>query len=398
MNRTKFKYDFPDHLVAQVPLPERDRARLLCWDGHLNQKQDRNFSELPMLLRERFPRAQFESILLVVNDSRVYPARMRVSRKSGGSAEVFVLSDLSDEGIPCLLRPQKKLRLGEVLYSDVDGAPVFEITNMNPAEVKNISTQSLPDLLATCGEMPLPPYIERTPSKLSDPSLGAIDKMRYQTVYARESGSCAAPTAGLHFTPKVIESCSELGITIAPVTLHVGLGTFQPVTAEQIHEHKMHEELFQISVSTTEQILTHLDRGWPIVFVGTTSLRCVESAFLQAQNIDISGAGSSVRTPVKCHWAARRDQVSSALRATAGQWHKTDLFIQPDNEDFLYSTQCGDGIVTNFHQPESTLTMLIASLLGYRSWRELYEYAVQSEYRLFSYGDSSLLVFPGALK
>ncbi|MEY2986759.1 MAG: hypothetical protein RJB13_280, partial [Pseudomonadota bacterium] len=197
MNRIKFKFDFPEHLVAQVPLPERDYARLLCWDAHLNVKQDRNFSELPALLRERFPRSKFESVLLILNDSRVYPARMRVVRKSGGSAEVFVLSARCDERIPCLLRPQKKLRVGEVLLSDADGSPVFEITSMNPPEVKNISGLVLSELLASRGEMPLPPYIERAPSKLSDPSLGAFDKMRYQTVYARESGSCAAPTAGL---------------------------------------------------------------------------------------------------------------------------------------------------------------------------------------------------------
>jgi S-adenosylmethionine:tRNA ribosyltransferase-isomerase len=398
MNRTKFNFDFPEHLVAQVPLPERDCARLLCWDHPFNQKQDRNFSELPVMLRERFPRSKFDSVLLIVNDSRVYPARMRVTRKSGGSAEVFVLSAQSEEHIPCLLRPQKKLRVGEVLHCEGDGSPVFEITSINPPQVKNISGLVLSELLAARGEMPLPPYIERTPSKLADPSLGAIDKMRYQTVYAKESGSCAAPTAGLHFTPKVIESCSELGISIATVTLHVGLGTFQPVTAEFIHEHKMHEEFFQIPTSTTEQILSHLDHGWPIVFVGTTSLRCVESAFLLAQQIDISRAGSSVRDSAKSVWGVKRDAVSSALRAISDHWHKTDLFIQPADENFRYSTQCGDAIVTNFHQPESTLTMLIASLLGYGSWRELYDHAIQSEYRLFSYGDSSLLIFPDALK
>lgn len=398
MNRTKFNFDYPEHLVAQVPLPERDSARLLCWFGDKNGKQDRNFSELPVMLRERFPRSKFESILLVVNDSRVYPARMRVKRKSGGSVEVFVLSTQSDDRIPCLLRPQKKLRLGEILFSEFDDSPVFEITRLDTPEVKNISGVTLHELLARRGEMPLPPYIERAPAKLSDPSLGVIDKMRYQTVYARESGSCAAPTAGLHFSPKVIENCSELGITLAPVTLHVGLGTFQPVTAELISEHKMHEEIFQVPSTTVGQILNHLDNGWPIVFVGTTSLRCVESAFLLAQKIDLSSAGKMTRKSVKANWHDKRHDVSSALLTLSNGWHNTDLFIQPANEDFLYVPQCGDAIVTNFHQPESTLTMLIASLLGYNSWRELYEHAVATEYRLFSYGDSSLLIFPDALK
>lgn len=398
MKREKFNFEFPEKLVAQTPLPERDSARLLCWEGELQQKQDRNFSELPMLLRERFPRSKFGSVLLILNDSRVYPARMRVNRKSGGSAEVFVLSTRSDGRIPCLLRPQKKLRVGEVLVSGSDNSPFFEIVGMNPPEVKNISGMSLANLLADHGEMPLPPYIERTPNRLSDPSLGALDKMRYQTVYAREMGSCAAPTAGLHFTPKVIESCSELDIAIAPVTLHVGLGTFQPVTAEQIHEHKMHEEIFQIPSSTTEQILNHLNHGWPIIFIGTTSLRCVESAFLLAQGFDLKTAGSFERKSAKSQWAVKREEVSAALRSISDQWHTTNLFIQPSGEEFLYSTQCGDGIVTNFHQPESTLTMLIASLLGYQSWRQLYDSAIESEYRLFSYGDSSFLIFPDALK
>lgn len=397
MKRAKFRFDYPESLVAQTPLPERDHARLLYWDSAHQQHQNRNFSELPMILRERFPKSKFESIMLVVNDSRVYPARVRVARTTGGSCEVFVLSTTSEDSIPCLLRPLKKLRVGEILASEASRTPVFEVTRLNPPAVRNISGVSLVELLARHGEMPLPPYIERSPQRLSDPSLGAFDKMRYQTVYAKQSGSCAAPTAGLHFTPAVIENCNQQGISIAPVTLHVGLGTFQPVTAEQINEHKMHEELFHIPGDTIERIVSHLDRGFPIVFVGTTSLRCVESAFLLARGFSLTDAGAHTRQSLKKVWADQQEDISAKLRAVADQWHSTNLFIQPDSEEFCYSPQCGDAIVTNFHQPESTLTMLIASLIGYRSWRCLYECAVQAEYRLFSYGDSSLLIFPDAV-
>lgn len=397
MKRSQFRFDFPESLVAQTPLPERDHARLLFWDSTHGRHENRNFSELPMILRERFPKAKFESVLLIVNDSRVYPARVRVARVTGGSCEVFVLATTSEDNIPCLLRPLKKLRVGEILHCEASRAPIFEVTRLDPPAVRNISGVSLVELLARYGEMPLPPYIERSPQKMSDPSLGAFDKMRYQTVYAKESGSCAAPTAGLHFTPAVIDNCTQQGISIAPVTLHVGLGTFQPVTADDISQHKMHEELFHVSGETMGRIVSHLDRGLPIVFVGTTSLRCVESAFLLARGFSLANAGAQTRSSVKKVWAAHRDEIIEKLGIVADQWHSTNLFIQPDSEDFCYSTQCGDAIVTNFHQPESTLTMLIASLIGYPSWRRLYDSAVQAEYRLFSYGDSSLLIFPDAI-
>jgi S-adenosylmethionine:tRNA ribosyltransferase-isomerase len=394
MKTKEFQFDFPEELIAQAPLPERDAARLLFWDGQNSVLQDRTFSELPQVLREKFPASQFPSILLVVNESKVFPARMRCVRKSGGRAEVFVLSTKSEENIPCLLRPLKKLKVGEVLLVEDGQTPAFEIQSIDPPRVKNISGQSLSDFLFSQGEMPLPPYIERDPQKVHDPALHALDRMRYQTVYAKDLGSAAAPTAGLHFTPAVLAQCNQMGIRMAPVTLHVGLGTFQSVTAEAIDDHDMHAELCIIPQSTMDLIVEHLDNGCPVICVGTTSLRCVESVLLSATGVNLNEATTENRAPLKRNWKDLRAGLLPKLNAAAGVWHETDLFVKPSNKEFLYSPLCCDAIITNFHQPESTLVMLVAALLGYNNWRDIYRHAVAQRYRLFSYGDSSLLLFP----
>lgn len=395
MNRKDFHFNFPAELVAQSPLPERDSARLLYWNAEEHKREDRHFSELAQILRERFPQRDFPSILLIVNDSKVFPARVRCRKESGGRAEVFILSTRSENEIPCLLRPQKKMREGEILYVEETGEAVFEVVSLQPPKVKNISGLPLADLLSHVGEMPLPPYIERDPKKVSDPSLHAQDRMRYQTVYAKDLGSAAAPTAGLHFTPAVLEQCSKSGIMISPVTLHVGLGTFQPVTADHIDEHQIHTEICSISSGTMEQLIHHLNQGWPIFFVGTTSFRCVESVLLKMRGIDVAGAGGERRESLRTLWPAHADEWMKEMRSIADVWHETSLFIRPRTKDFVYLPSCGHGIVTNFHQPESTLAMMIAALLGYEHWRALYQHAVDQKYRLFSYGDSSLLLFPG---
>lgn len=397
MNRKEFNFEYPHELVAQAPLPEREQSKLLFWDGIKEQIQDRTFSELPSILRERFPVKDFPSILLVVNDSKVFPARLRCRRKSGGRAEVFVLSTRDEMNISCLLRPQKKLRLGEILYAEGSGHEAIQIESLDPPCVKNVSGKSLLELLANEGEMPLPPYIERDPEKVSDPSLSALDQLRYQTVYAKDLGSAAAPTAGLHFTPSVLENCDKFGIRIAPVTLHVGLGTFQPVTANNIHDHNIHSEICCVPRTTMESVLDHINNDWPIIFVGTTSLRCVESVLLKSQGVDLSAAGKTIRNSLKAQWKDRGVQLADAMRAVADVWHSTNLFIRPSSKNFLYNPSCGNGIITNFHQPESTLAMLIAALLGYEHWSSLYRHAVSQKYRLFSYGDSSLLLFPEEL-
>ncbi|NBO38973.1 tRNA preQ1(34) S-adenosylmethionine ribosyltransferase-isomerase QueA [bacterium] len=393
MKLSDFYYEFPEELVAQKPLAERDQARLLCSDDLGDDLQDRNFSELADVIRHRFPIHLFPSVLLIVNDSKVFPARLRVRRKSGARGEVFVLSTKNENEIPCLLRPQKKLRTGEEILSEASGQAVFKIIQLDPPLVANISGLPLGELLACEGEMPLPPYIERDPQKIVDPSVAALDRLRYQTVYARHEGSAAAPTAGLHFTPQVLAACSESGIKMAHVTLHVGLGTFQPVTAENLVEHQMHSELCVIPNSTMQHLIEHLKNGWPVLFVGTTSLRCVESVLLRALDYEIEKACEHERKTLSELFADEPIRIKDTLLESADQWMETRLFVRPVSKQWFYRPLCGNGIITNFHQPESTLVMLIASLVGYDRWKNIYSHAIANRYRLFSYGDSSLLFF-----
>lgn len=394
MKLTDFSFEYPEELVAQAPLPERDRSRLLVWDGRFQSRKDSTFVQIASELRNVFAPQSQNPILLIVNDSKVYPARVRVRKESGARGEVFILTPQRENEISCLLRPLKKMRVGDVLLAEHSDQPVFRVTSLSPVLVDNISGRTLMDLMYDSGEMPLPPYIVRDPNKLMNPSVTALDRLRYQTVYARELGSAAAPTAGLHFTPSVIADCNEKNIVIAGVTLHVGLGTFQPVTAQNISEHEMHGELCQIPRTTMLKIIEHLEKDWPIVFVGTTALRTVESVLLNALGFRLNEACIGQRQRLSQSLAQGTVTHEHLIKA-ADDWIETDLFIRPSNQEFLYTPLCGDGMITNFHQPESTLAMLIASLIGYNHWRELYRYAISERYRLFSYGDSSLLIFPG---
>lgn len=395
MKLSEFNFNYPEELVAQSPLAERDQARLLVWDGRSGRLSDSVFSGLANNLSELFVDRGSRPILLIVNDSKVYPARIRIKKMSGMRGEVFILTPHREANIACLLRPLKKLKVGDVLCSERGQQPVFRVESLDPPRVENISGISLAELMNSEGEMPLPPYIVRDPSKVADPSLSALDKLRYQTVYARDEGSAAAPTAGLHFTPSVLNDCAQKNIIVAGVTLHVGLGTFQPVTVENINEHDMHEEICCLPQSTLTRIIEHTENGWPIIFVGTTALRTVESVLLRSCGFDLKEATLKKRDVLSQMLSDGRVTKEDLLRIS-DEWIKTDLFIRPSQRDFVYQPLCGEGIITNFHQPESTLVMLISSLLGYEPWRQLYQHAVTQRYRLFSYGDSSLLIFPGS--
>ncbi|MEN9826200.1 MAG: hypothetical protein RI953_1945 [Pseudomonadota bacterium] len=396
MKLSDFRYEFPDELVAQTPLPERDRSRLLVWDGRSSLKNDSVFLRLADELRSVFSAAGKVPVLLLVNDSKVYPARIRIRKESGARGEVLILSPQRDSDISCLLRPAKKLKIGDVLLCESSGRPAFAVKSLNPPLVDNISGMSLQELMDAQGEMPLPPYIERDPARMNDPSVSAMDRLRYQTVYARHVGSSAAPTAGLHFTGAVLEDCAANQISICGVTLHVGLGTFQPVNVENLDEHKMHVEHCSVPKTTMLKIIEHVENRWPIVFVGTTSFRAVESVLLSALGWPLKDAclrsGEGLLSLFE-----NRSLTKEKLLVIADEWVQTDLFIRPLSGSSIYRPVCGDGIITNFHQPESTLVMLISALLGYENWKTLYTHAVASRYRLFSYGDSSLLIFPGAL-
>jgi len=334
-----FVYDLPEDLIAQTPLEKRDSSRLLVLERQTGRTEHRHFSDLPEYLHP--------GDCLVLNDSRVIPARLFGTRPSGGAVEVVLLRDLGGGRWECLTRPGRKMRLGtEVTFGDELSAVVEEILP-DGGRVLRFSYEGIfLEILERLGQMPLPPYIKQ---QLDDPK-------RYQTVYAREPGSAAAPTAGLHFTNELLDKIRALGVDVRFVTLHVGLGTFRPVKAENVEEHEMHSEYCTISAETAEAINRARQNGGRVVCVGTTSCRTLESF-------------------------AHED---GTMEASSG-W--TNIFIYPG-----YKFKCVDALVTNFHLPGSTLVMLVSALAGRENILSAYNEAVERRYRFFSFGDAMLIV------
>ncbi|RDB36175.1 MAG: tRNA preQ1(34) S-adenosylmethionine ribosyltransferase-isomerase QueA [Spirobacillus cienkowskii] len=386
MKKELFNYDLPEELIAQTPLANRDESRLLVCNAKNKSIADCMFKNLDEVLNYEFQLQKNNAkLLLIANNSRVYPARVRIKRSSGGRGEVFFLERGEKTHYSCLLRPQSKLKIGEILYADLkEDIALFEISHLNPPKVSIIANMSLDKILDLYGEMPLPPYIQRDPKKIINYS--KLDKERYQTVYSNINhvGSSASPTAGLHFSPSILKKCEENRIELSYVTLHVGLGTFLPVKSEDIESHEMHQEYYFISQETIKKISEYLSNGWPIVFVGTTSLRAVESYF-QLLNLEL---GKNFILNNK-----NINQLENNLNKFSDKWHTTNIFIHPKNENSIFVPTIGNAIITNFHQPESTLAMLIAALMGMKFWKQFYSYAITNKYRFFSYGDSSLLIF-----
>lgn len=339
MKKSDFAFDLPEELIAQTPLQQRDQSRLMHLDRESGEIEHRHFYELPELLRE--------GDCLVLNDSRVLPARLLGVRSSGGSVELVLLRDLGEGRWECLSRPGRKTRPGTEL-SFGDGkltATVEAVTDGGNRIVRFHYEGIFLEVLERLGHMPLPPYIK---AELADPE-------RYQTVYSRETGSAAAPTAGLHFTKELLAKIEARGVKIAYVTLHVGLGTFRPVKEEEIEDHPMHAE-FCIIPEETAQLVNETKRsGGRVVAVGTTSCRTLES------------------------FAAE----DGTLSAASG-W--TDIFIYPG-----YRFRCIDALVTNFHLPESTLIMLVSALAGREKVLHAYHVAVEEKYRFFSFGDAMFI-------
>ena len=340
MKTSDFWFDLPQELIAQTPLQQRDASRLLCLDRRTGETQHRHFYQLPELLRP--------GDCLVLNDSRVLPARLIGHRVPGGGvSEVLLLTDRGDNRWECLVRPGKKLRPGaQVVFGDGDmTATVLEELSDGKRLVRFAYEGIFLEVLERLGEMPLPPYIKE---KLADSE-------RYQTVYSRAPGSAAAPTAGLHFTRELLTQIEAMGVRICYVTLHVGLGTFRPVKEENILDHEMHSE-FCIVPEETARIVTETKRaGGRVVSVGTTSCRTLES-FANADG---------------------------TLDAHSG-W--TNIFIYPG-----YTFRCVDALVTNFHLPESTLIMLVSALAGREHILNAYALAVKERYRFFSFGDAMFI-------
>ena len=339
MKKTDFYFDLPEELIAQTPIPERDHSRLLVLDRVTGEIEHRHFYDLPMYLRE--------GDCLVLNDSRVLPARLLGCRRSGGSIELVLLRDLGEGKWECLSRPGRKTKPGtELVFGDGElSATVLDVAEGGNRIVQFHYEGIFLEVLERLGKMPLPPYIKEE----------LQDAERYQTVYSRELGSAAAPTAGLHFTNELLEEIRARGVEICTVTLHVGLGTFRPVKEEEIEDHEMHSEFCVIPEETARIVTETKARGGRVIAVGTTSCRTLESF----------------------------SRENGTLAAASG-W--TNIFIYPG-----YRFKCVDALVTNFHLPESTLIMLVSALAGREKILEAYRTAVEERYRFFSFGDAMFI-------
>ena len=340
MNTHDFWYDLPEELIAQTPLEKRDNPRLCVLDRITGQVTHKHFYDILDYLKP--------GDCLVMNDSRVLPARLLGKRPTGGAVEVLLLRDLGEKKWECLCKPGRKMQVGnEVIFGDGElTAKVVEVQETGNRVIEFQYEGIFLEVLERLGKMPLPPYIKAE----------LMDQERYQTVYSREVGSAAAPTAGLHWTPELLEKAREKGIKTAFVTLHVGLGTFRPVQVENVLEHHMHSELCMINEETAAILNETKANGGRIICVGTTSCRTLESLVNQ------DGSFSA-----------------------ASKW--TDIFIYPG-----YSFMAMDGLITNFHLPESTLVMLVSAFAGKEHVMSAYEEAVQHRYRFFSFGDAMCII------
>ena len=339
MKKSDFYFDLPEELIAQTPLERRDASRLLHLDKATGALEHRHFYDLPEYLRA--------GDCLVLNDSRVLPARLIGSRPSGGAVELVLLRDLGDGRWECLSRPGRKTRPGqELLFGDGELRATVEAVAEGGNRIVQFHYEGIfLEVLERLGKMPLPPYIKAE----------LADSERYQTVYSREPGSAAAPTAGLHFTEALLEQIRAKGVKACFVTLHVGLGTFRPVKEEEIEDHPMHAEFCIVPEKTARIINETKAAGGRVVAVGTTSCRTLESF-------------------------AKQD---GTLEPSSG-W--TDIFIYPG-----YRFKCIDALVTNFHLPESTLIMLVSALAGRENILNAYAVAVRERYRFFSFGDAMMI-------
>ena len=338
MKTSDFDFFLPDELIARYPLPERGASRLLHVDGKAGSMQDRRFAELPGFFRA--------GDLLIFNDTRVIKARLRGEKPTGGKVEGLVERVLSEHEALLFMRASKSPKPGTVLrFAGCLDALVLDRQD-DLFRVAFDPAHTVLEWLERCGEVPLPPYMERAAESADDD--------RYQTVYARDPGAVAAPTAGLHFDEAMLARLAAMGVETAFVTLHVGAGTFLPVRAEAVADHKMHTERYVIPAQTAAAVKAARARGGRICAVGTTSLRALESA---------AHAGE--------------------LREGEGE---TDIFITPG-----YRFRVVERLITNFHLPKSTLLMLVSAFGGTELLRQAYAHAVASGYRFFSYGDAMLI-------
>jgi S-adenosylmethionine:tRNA ribosyltransferase-isomerase len=339
MKRSVFSYDLPEALIAQYPLEQRTDSRLLFLDRNNGNCIDEKFNNLPDLLRP--------GDLLVFNDTRVIPARIFGTKWNGGKVEILIERVLDDNLALAQIRASKSPKPASVIILDGGDTLMVERREQEFFVLRATGATSIAGLLEKHGHIPLPPYIRRQDD--------ASDRQRYQTVYACNPGAVAAPTAGLHFSEAILASLKENHIDTDFVTLHVGAGTFQPVRTDNIENHVMHKEWFRVGEELCEKIHRVKSAGGRVIAVGTTAVRCLESAAIGATIAAISG--------------------------------QTDIFIYPG-----YEFKIIDGLLTNFHLPESTLLMLVCAFAGTEQVLSAYEHAVTQQYRFFSYGDAMLIV------
>jgi S-adenosylmethionine:tRNA ribosyltransferase-isomerase len=341
MQTEDFNFDLPQSLIAQFPPEKRGDSRLLYLNGA--ETQDRIFRELESLLQP--------DDLLIFNNTRVIPARLFGRKSTGGRIEILIERITEERRALAHIRASKSPKAGSTLILDGDGSEV-EVTGREGELFQIQFNEPAIELLNRIGHIPLPPYIDRAD--------GEDDLERYQTVYAREEGAVAAPTAGLHFSDEMLQRLADKGIGQEFITLHVGAGTFQPVRVENIAEHLMHSERIEVPQRVCDAVADTRRRGGRVIAVGTTVVRSLESA-------------------------AQFSQGDGELRSYSGE---TDIFITPG-----YQFKVIDGLLTNFHLPESTLLMLVSALAGHQRMMAAYRHAVDAQYRFFSYGDA-MLIFP----
>ena len=345
MRRDQFYYHLPDELIARQPTAERRGSRLLTLNGEIGDIQHCQFPDILDLIQP--------GDLMVFNNTRVIPARLFGQKETGGKVELLVERLLDNHRVLAHLRASKSPKPGTQLQ--LEGGIVAEVEGREEDLfiVRFLGDQTALDLLESHGHIPLPPYIDR-PDENSD-------RERYQTVYASEPGAVAAPTAGLHFDDELLQQLRDKGVDMAYVTLHVGAGTFQPVRVDDIRDHQMHAEIIDVPQSVCDQITATRARGGRVIAVGTTSVRCLESAAAQASVVSYNGT----------------------VQPLQGE---TDIFIYPG-----YNYKVVDCLLTNFHLPESTLLMLVSAFAGNENIKEAYRQAVEQKYRFFSYGDAMFL-------
>ncbi len=337
MNVKDFDYELPQELIAQTPIEPRDASRLLLMDKKTGELEHRHFYDLPEFLHP--------GDVLVFNDTRVIPARLHGVKSTGAHVEVFLLTRKNATDWEVLVKPGKKLQIGsQIHFSEELSCEVIDHTDFGGRVVRFHYQGIFEEILDRLGETPLPPYIHE---KLKDSE-------RYQTVYNRERGSAAAPTAGLHFTKELLQKIKDMGVEEVFVTLHVGLGTFRPVNEEKIEDHKMHREFYTVSQKAADTLNKAKKEGRRIIAVGTTSVRTLESA-----------------------------GITGEMKA-GGNW--TSIFIYPG-----FHFQFVDALITNFHLPQSTLIMLVSALASREHILHAYQVAVQEKYRFFSFGDAMFI-------